>query len=170
MSTLQENFFQQIFRIQFPSDRNKTTGDHLRASAIDLLNHNWLQTGVATETEWAEMLVSRNYESCLEALNSSPKHSKLLTTASKDNVIFFASLVGFVYKKKYARVRLNEQPATDFLKSLGLERMSNVTTFGSADTWLNSPEHLLDLSEQRLLARALDALNIPSQWKTDHLG
>jgi serine/threonine protein kinase len=170
MSPLQENFFQQIFRIQFPSDRNKTTGDHLRASAIDLLNHNWLQTGVATEKEWAEMLVSRNYESCLEALNSSPKHSKLLTTASKDNVIFFASLVGFVYKKKYARVRLNEQPATDFLKSLGLEKMSGVTTFGSADTWLNSSEHLLDVSEQRLLARALDALNIPSQWKTDHLG
>merc|ERR1711865_530598 len=43
------DMFDLIFRIEFPSTRNHTTGgDNLRASADELLECEWLQSGIAT--------------------------------------------------------------------------------------------------------------------------
>ena len=162
--------FDLIFRIEFPSTRNHTTGgDNLRASADELLECEWLQTGIATDQEWAEELVKRNSPKVASGLANSPRHSALYAQQSE----FYACLVGAYYKKEYKK-KVGEEQAVRFLDYMGLERVIDTLLeedekdTATIDECFEDEESLeeLDLTpgEQTFVARALSVAGLKFGW------
>jgi serine/threonine protein kinase len=168
--------FDQMFRVKFPSSREHMEGgDDLRSSAEDLLKCEWLQTGVATDQEWAEELVRRNAPKVGKGLLNSPRHSALYATQSE----FYASLVGAYYKSQYKN-KVGEQLAVRFLDYMGLDRiieelleddLKDTETIANA---FNDEECLEDLdlseAEQVFVAKALQVAGVRFNWMTKVLG
>jgi len=150
-------------------------GDDLRSSAEDLLTCEWLQTGVATDQEWAEELVRRNAPKIGKGLLNSPRHSALYATQSD----FYACLVGAYYKSQYKN-KVGEQLAVRFLDYMGLDRiieelleddLKDTETIANA---FNDEECLEDLdlseAEQVFVAKALQVAGVRFNWMTKVLG
>jgi len=164
------DMFDLIFRIEFPSTRNHTTGgDNLRASADELLECEWLQSGIATDQEWAEELVKRNSPKVASGLANSPRHSALYAQQSE----FYACLVGAYYKQRYKK-KVGEQQAVRFLDYMGLERVIDTLLeedekdTATIDECFEDEESLeeLDLTpgEQTFVARALSVAGLKFGW------
>jgi hypothetical protein len=170
------DMFELIFRSEFPSARNHTTeGDNLRASADELLQCPWLQSGVATDQEWAEELVKRNAPKVASGLANSPRHSALFAQQAE----FYACLVGAYYKQRY-KTKVGDQMVVRFLDYMGLERVIDALleedekdtatieeTFDDEDTMSE-----LDLTpgEQLFVARALSVAGMKFKWISKVLG
>jgi serine/threonine protein kinase len=177
-----EDFYNQIFSVQFPSKRNKTPfSSNLRKSAKELLQHKWLQYGIANDIEFAEELVNRNVKRVMEGLQLAPKHSYLLCL-HEEKAHFFACLIGSAYKKKYStNANWKDEYINEFIITLGFKRFLFLAatatknrrkyqyTFRNIDEWLNFCDKSINQSEKYLLACSLKYIGVDDcQWVYKH--
>ena len=148
------DFLKKMFTIQFPSTKNQTSNkQRLRASATQLLQHSWLKRVVpddatqlnsgspeiinsASDEEWANELVTRNFPAVMNGLKHRRNATKCSTTIIEIDTLmmheynnFYECLMDATYTKYYKMYNASTSfistvsgSYSEFLRHLDLDR------------------------------------------------